>query len=274
MTRNLTEVALKEGETILNALDRWMVPLNRMGMSADFADLLIRTLERRDHLPEHERAALRSLSWRVRHFAPDEDIVAEASEPAESCLLVEGFACRANGFSDGRRQISALHVPGDFVDLHSLLLAAMDHSVTALTPCKVAFVRHEALRQISETSPHLARMLWMLSVNDAAILRNWIACMGRRSSEAHLAHVICEMFLRLQVVGLTEGASFELPISQLTMADVLGLSLVHVNRMLQNLRATGFVSWNKHIVTIHDWNGLAALAEFDPTYLNLRGVPK
>lgn len=263
-----------KGQTFLNVFDRERVPHNRGSMSIEYADLLIRTLERRDHLPENERAALSGLNWRVRHFSPEEDIVAQGSTPVESCLLVEGFACRANAFSDGRRQISALHVPGDFVDLHSLLLAAMDHSVTALTPCKVAFVKHDAVRQVSETSPHLARMLWMLSVNDAAILRNWIACMGRRSSEAHLAHVICEMFLRLQVVGLTSGASFEFPISQLTLADVLGLSLVHVNRMLQTLRATGFVSWNKHTVTIHDWNGLAALAEFDPTYLNLRDVPK
>lgn len=260
--------------TMSNAVSQHMVPSDRGPMDNDYAELLFRTLERRDHLPERERAALRNLTWRVRHFSPEEDIVAEGSEPFESCLLVEGFACRANSFSDGRRQISALHVPGDFVDLHSLLLAAMDHSVTALTPCKVAFVKHDAVRQLSETSPHLARMLWMLSVNDAAILRNWIACMGRRSSEAHLAHVICEIYLRLQVVGLTDGNSFEFPISQLTLADVLGLSLVHVNRMLQNLRGTGFISWNKHTVTIHDWNGLTALAEFNPTYLNLRDMPK
>jgi CRP-like cAMP-binding protein len=205
----------------------------------------------------------------VRSFAADEDIVREGDRPSESSLLLEGISCRYRLLSNGRRQITALHVPGDFVDLHSFLLKTMDHGVSAITPCRYALVPHEALRVITEKHPHLTRMLWLLTLIDAAIHREWITGMGRRSALGQAAHLLCELFRRLEAVGLTEGNTFRFPLSQSEIGDTLGLSAVHVNRVIQELRSGGLVNWRGDLVTIEDFDRLADVAEFDPTYLHL-----
>jgi CRP-like cAMP-binding protein len=233
------------------------------------ANPFLLNLERRDSLTAEERDIVLELSSRKRLFKAKTDIVTEGDSPTQSCLMLSGFSARYNLIGEGKRQITAIHVSGEFVDLHSLLLARMDHSVRALTDCEIALVPHERLRELSTTHPHLTRMFWLLTIIDAAVYRRWLVASGCLSSAGQIAHFFCELFTRMEVVGETKGYTFRLPINQSELGDAMGLSLVHVNRTLQQLRKAGAIEWTGDQVRIIDWAQLTALAEFDPTYLNL-----
>jgi CRP-like cAMP-binding protein len=235
---------------------------------------LIRKLEHFDGLSDDERQLLEGAVVRSKAVNKGEDIVREGDRPTESILLLEGFAARYNLLRNGRRQITALHVPGDFVDLHSFLIKKMDHAVLAITPCSVGFVPHDVLREISENHPHLARLLAVNIAVDAASHRQWIVAMGRRSALEHTAHLLCELFARLRAVGLTDDDSFKLPLTQAELGDTLGLSTVHVNRVIQDLRKEGLITWRGETLVINDWERLQELAEFDPTFLSLEVEPR
>ena len=230
---------------------------------------LLNVLERRDRLTAEETAVIERFVLRPVRVAAGADMVSEGKSPVHSTLMISGFSARYNMLSDGKRQISAVHVPGDFVDLHSLLLDPMDHSVLALTDCRVVEVPHALLREISETHPHLTRLLWTLTVIDAAIFRQWLIASGHLTAVGQISHFFCELWTRLSVVRLTEGNSFDLPINQTDLGDAMGLSVVHVNRCLMTLRRNGLLEWSGGRVTILDWDELRLLAEFDAEYLNL-----
>lgn len=232
-------------------------------------DSLIEKLGRRDTLSPAEVAALCEVLGRPQTVAAGQDIVREGDRPDHSTLLTRGFTARCVTLLDGGRQITELNVPGDFVDLHSLVMQPMDHGVIALTDCVIVPAPHAALRRLTEAHPHLARLLWLDTVIDAAIHRQWIASMGRRTALAHLAQLVCELYRRLEVVGLAADFAFDLPLSQAVLADVLGLSTVHVNRLIAELRGMSALSWSHGRIEIRDWDRLATLAEFDPTYLRL-----
>ncbi|MGB3899044.1 MAG: Crp/Fnr family transcriptional regulator [Mesorhizobium sp.] len=217
---------------------------------------------------------INSLPKRTEMFSNGGEVVAEDSRPGESCMILKGFAARSHYSRDGSRQISALHVPGDFVDLHAYLLRVMDHGVVAIGPCEVAYVSYDSIRRVTEESPHLGRLLWLSTVIDGAIQRAWVTCLGRRTAEQRMAHLLCELYLRLEAAGIATGNSFHLPLTQSQLADLLGLSVVHVNKKLQKLRLSGLVDWRGGIVVIRDFADLARLAEFDPTYLSLRVEPR
>jgi CRP-like cAMP-binding protein len=235
---------------------------------------LIRKLEQFDRISDAERRLLEQAVVRQRAAAKGEDLVREGDRPSESLFLITGFAARYNLVRTGKRQITALHVPGDFVDLHSFLVKRMDHSVMTMTACTVGVVPHDALRAISETQPHLTRLLGVNIAVDAAIHRHWIVNIGRQSALEHTAHLFCEMFWRLQAVGLTEGHSFKFPLTQAELGDTLGLSTVHVNRVVQELRKEGLITWRGETVIVEDWPRLQQLAEFDPTFLSLEQEPR
>ncbi len=230
----------------------------------------LRSLERRDSLNDNEVKIISELPGRPAVFTAGEEIVMEGSRPKDSCLVTSGFAARSQSLRSGERQITAVHVPGDFVDLHSMMLKVMDHSVIALGPCKVAFIPHDKIREATEQSAHLTRLFWMSTTIDGAIQRTWITCLGRRSAEQHLAHLICELYVRLEAAGVASDFTFEFPVTQVQLGDVLGLSVVHVNRKLQDLRGAGLIEWRDGKVKINDFDSLANLSEFDPTYLSLR----
>ncbi len=198
----------------------------------------------------------------------------EGERPNASTLVLSGIAARYKVLEDGKRQITALHVAGDFVDLHAFPLKTMDHSVVALSPCHVAYADHADIRALSETRPHLTRMLWLSTVIDGAIHREWIVAMGRRSKKAHLAHLICELYVRLSVVRLVTDQSFHFPLSQSVVADALGLSVVHVNKTLQKLRNEKVVTWTDRTIKVLNWEKLSEIAEFDPGYLHLSLEPR
>jgi CRP-like cAMP-binding protein len=235
---------------------------------------LIRKLELRDRLSEEEKRILGDIVGPPRNFGANEDIIREGDRPSESTLLLEGYTARASVLAGGERQITSIHVPGDFVDLHSFLIKTMDHGVTALTNCTVAGVTHTRLRVITETQPHLARMLWLMTLVDAAIHRRWLTAMGRQSALQHTAHLLCELYVRQREILHTGDHNFRVPLTQAKLADTLGLSHVHTNRIIRELREAGFIEWRGDRVTIRDWSGLQELAEFDPTYLSLQNEPR
>lgn len=228
----------------------------------------------RDVLSDDERALLRGAVTRERQFAKGEDLISEGSRPGHSTLLIDGTAARYKMTEEGTRQITALHIAGDFVDLHAFLLKTMDHGIVALSPCTVLLADHSALKDITEKAPHLGRMLWLETLIAGSIHRAWMVAMGRQSKASHLAHILCELFVRLQVVDRVDGMSFQFPLSQSEMADVMGLSLVHMNRVIQALRKENVMCMENQMVTILDWPRLQEIAEFDPLYLNLWQEPR
>lgn len=229
----------------------------------------------RDRLSSEELELLNTLaSHNPRQLAAGDNLVQEADMPKASCLMLSGYSARYHVLSDGKRNISAIHVPGDFVDLHSLLLQPTDHGVVALSAASVAMVPHARLRGLTETHPHLTRLLWLSTLVDAAMHRRWLVAAGRLSPVGRVAHLLCELFVRLQTVNLVEGYRFWLPMTQAQLSDAMGLSTVHINRTLQEMRRRGMIAWSGADVEILDWASLQAAAEFDPGYLNLEKRPR
>jgi CRP-like cAMP-binding protein len=235
---------------------------------------LVMKLRRRDSLSDHEAEVLRGAVEKV-DTAPAGRVLVTAGEPLQySTLLVDGIVCRYKDLSEGQRQITELHVAGDMVDLHGFLLKRLEHHIAALTPVRIACLPHERLREITEREPHLARLLWLSTLMDAAIQRERILSIGRRTAVARIAHLLCELYVRLEVVGLAEGNGFRLPVTQLDLADANGLTSVHVNRMLRQLRDEQLLTFRNGMVEIHDLERLKAVAEFDASYLFLDSEPR
>jgi CRP-like cAMP-binding protein len=231
---------------------------------------LIRQLQSRDPLSVGEKQVLERAIARIEQFNAGRIIVQAGSRPNETSLVVEGLACRYKSVAGYKRQITAFHVPGDFVDLYGFILKRVDHTVAALTPCKVAFVPHETLHDIVENHPRLGRLLWLCTLVEGAAHREWVASMGNLPASARMAHLLCELYIRLKAVGQTDGTSFRLPLTQAKIGEALGLSYVHVNRVLQQLRAEELIIWRQETVTIADWKRLCRVGHFDPSYLYLR----
>ena len=240
---------------------------------AALAPLLLK-LRARDVIAPAEEAALRDSLSEIREVADGKVIVRAMTTLSHSTLLVQGLMCRYKDLSDGQRQITELHVAGDFVDLHGFLLKQVEHNVGSMTPVRIALFPHDALRRITETQPHLARMLWFSTLLDAAIHREKILSIGRRSALARIAHILCELYMRLELVGLASDRRYDLPLTQGDLADVTGLTSVHVNRMLKRLRDDDLLSFRGGEVVIHDWEGLQRTAEFDPAYLYMERRPR
>lgn len=237
-------------------------------------DLLIRKLEVRDTLGPSEHAALRSAAGPAERYPAGASIVREGQPQTTSRLLAKGYVARAKVLPDGSRQITALHIAGDFVDLHSFVLKRLDHDIVALTPVDVVAYAHQDLKRITETEPHLTRMLWLSTLMDGAIHREWLASAGRRSAIQQIAGLFCEMVMRHRLVGLTDDWSIHFPLTQIDLADVCGLSPVHVNRVVQELRETRLVQWQARKLTLLDFDRLAELARFDPAFLVLNREPR
>ena len=233
------------------------------------AGVLIRRLDNIFPLFDDEKAAFETLLIQVMDIRTDQDIVREGDRPSRSCLILEGFACMSKITAQGKRQIMSFYVPGDIPDLQSLHLTVMDATLQTITPCKVGSIQHEALIGLCDRHPRIAHVLWRETLIDAAIFREWVMNVGRRDAYARMAHVMCEVVIRLRVVGLAQGNTCDLPMTQSEFADALGLSTVHVNRTLQEMRADKLIHLNGSKLTILDWEQLKEVGEFDPTYLHL-----
>jgi CRP-like cAMP-binding protein len=227
-------------------------------------------LRLRDEISAEEESALRDILGEPVDLPAAHTFVHRGEELGYSTLLIEGMMARYKDLSDGQRQITHLHVPGDFADLHSFSLKYLDHAVMTLTPCRIIRVWHDRLRAITERMPHLTRVLWFSTTLDACIHREWEVSLGRRSALQRTAHLFCELQVRLAIVGMADEFGFALPLTQTTLAECLGLTSVHVNRVLRELREDGLVEFRSGRVTIHDLARLRDLAEFDPAYLYLQ----
>lgn len=231
---------------------------------------LVRKLESIAQLSEDDRQALLALPMSVEEVGADQDIVRDGDRPAESFLLLEGFSCRYKLLPDGRRQIVSFNVPGDVPDLLSLHLRVLDHSIGTLVPSKLAFISHANLHDLIGRHPRIGAAFWRDTLIDAAIFREWMVGLGRRSAYQRVAHLFCELALRMEVVGLAYDRVYELPVTQAELGDALGLSTVHVNRMLQELRENGLIAVSGRTVRIQNWDGLKRAGGFDPLYLHLQ----
>ena len=230
---------------------------------------LVRKLESIVDLTSGEKDALRALPLMLRDLHAGQDIAREGDHPSQSCLIVEGLAFRYKMAGDDRRQIFSFHTPGDIPDLLTLHIKTMDHSLAALTDCRLGFIQHRTLYDLHDRFPRLAGVFWRETLVDAAIFREWMVGMGRRKAPTRIAHLLCEMYAKLESIGLADGNSVPLRLTQETIGDALGLSAVHVNRALMVLRSNGLFAFDGRTLTIHDWDGLTRAAEFDPAYLHL-----
>ena len=230
---------------------------------------LIESLEVLGPLTSGEREAVESLGAISRPFAPGAELVAEGDAPAHCRLLVEGQAFRHRTLADGRRQIMSFHTPGDMIDLEGLFLP-MDHGLTALTAGEVLHLPHARLLDLMDSHPRVGRRFWTMTLKDAAIFREWILNIGRRTAYVRIAHLFCEVVVRLQRAGLVDNGRCAFPITQQHLSDATGLSAVHTNRTLQALRGEGLLSLRGGELVVLDWPGLQAAGEFDSSYLHLR----
>jgi CRP-like cAMP-binding protein len=231
--------------------------------------LLVRKLESISALCEDERLALQNLPMQVQDLRPDQDIVREGDRPSRSCLVLDGFAATYKMTGDGKRQIMAFHSPGDIPDLQSLQLKVLDSSLGTLTACKVGFIQHEVLRDLCRRYPRINDALWRETLINAAIFREWMTNIGRRDAYNRIAHLFCEWIVRLRAVGLVRDRVCDFPMTQNELADATGVSTVHVNRVLQELRGNGLITLKAGTLTILDWEQLKQAGDFDAAYLHV-----
>jgi CRP-like cAMP-binding protein len=234
---------------------------------------LVRKLALLERLDDENRAAILALPHDVRRIEATKFVVREGDVPTHSCLVVSGFAIRQKIAGDGGRQIVNIHMSGDMVDLQNSLLRVADHNVQALTNMEAAFIPREAIVELAFRRPPVGKALWLETLVEGSIQREWIVNVGRRRARVRMAHLLCEFAYRLDAVGLGESCNYELPMTQEELADVLGLTPVHVNRSLRSLEAEGLLMRSRRSVMIHDLERLAEAGDFRSTYLHLPPEP-
>jgi CRP-like cAMP-binding protein len=229
---------------------------------------MVRKLERRARLGEDDREALVALPHQIRHVAAAAHLIRDGDKTEHCCLLLSGFAYRHKITGEGGRQVLSLHLAGDFVDLQNGLLEVADHNVQMLTDGDVAFIPREAIKALALARPAVGVAMWVDTLVDSAIFREWVVNVGRRDARTRIAHILCEFSLRLEEAGLAENHRYELPMTQEQLADAVGLTSVHVNRVLRQLGEEGLISRNKRAITIEDWGRMRDAGDFNERYLH------
>jgi CRP-like cAMP-binding protein len=233
----------------------------------------LKKLRRHAHLSSEEEQAIRNAVTETRSFAADKILIRNGVELNSSLLLLDGWLARSKDLPGGDRQVTQLHVAGDFADLHSYTLKRLDHDVATLSECLIAVVPHARLKELTERFPRLARLYWFSTNVDAAITRELALSLGRRSALSGMAHLFCELYVRLEMVGRAQGDGYDFPLTQRELAECLGLTVVHANRTLQELRRRRVLEFENRRITVRDRKGLEGIAEFDPAYLYLDRLP-
>jgi len=228
----------------------------------------IERLKRMTALSDNDAELVQQLPIEYKAFRGD-PIVVTGQRPSVCSLIIDGFVLRSKQTADGRRQILSIHQPGDIPDLQSLYLHVMDHDVMPAGEAMLGLIPHDDLRELVRKAPTVAEVLWRDTLVDAAIFREWILNVGQRDAAGRLAHLFLELFYRARLIGRAKDMSFRLPLTQVDLADAAGVTSIHVNRMLQDLRSQGLVELRKGNVTICDEAKLRALAGFDSLYLHM-----
>ncbi|CCE07982.1 putative transcriptional regulatory protein, Crp/Fnr family [Bradyrhizobium sp. STM 3843] len=231
---------------------------------------VIRKLEHFVHLSAADRAVLnRAAAQRVRSFAARADVAREGEKPKDVHLILAGWACRYKQLDDGRRQILSFLLPGDICDLNVFILEEMDHSIGTITPVTIADLPREFFDDINAEHPRIAAAFWWETLVAAAIQREWTTNLGQRTALERMAHLLCEIFYRLQLTGLTEQNTCEFPLTQSDLAEATGLSKVHVNRTLQDMRAGELIVLKGKILMLPELDRLMSTGLFNAKYLHL-----
>ena len=231
----------------------------------------VRKLESFQSFSANSEAAILEIAARkTRALKPGEDLISEGDEPRTIYLVIDGWACRYKMLDDGRRQIMSFFVPGDLCDLHVYILDRMDHSIGALTPVNYALVNPSELEKLCDDHPRVVRSLWWESLVSASIQREWLVSAGQRSAYEALAHLCCELYFRLKLVGLAAKGECALPLTQADIADALGLTQPHVSRTIAELNRSGLATLKRRHLSVNDLPGLMAAASFNPNYLHYR----
>jgi CRP-like cAMP-binding protein len=229
---------------------------------------LIRKLANFTELSEEEVKAVEDSCTDVREVGAREDVISQGDRTGGVKLLLEGFACRYKTLEDGRRQIVAYFVPGDLCDLRVFILKRMDHSIGAIAPSRVATLAPDNVLKLMHSYPALTRALWWSTLVEEAIAREWIVNVGQRNALERMAHLFCELLYRFRAVGLNQGLSCTLPLTQVELAETLGLSSVHVNRTLQELRRQKLITLDSGTLTIQNLQALEEVSFFNADYLH------
>lgn len=231
---------------------------------------LVRKLELYVRLSSEDRQVVeRMSSERIRHVPPRSDVISEGDQPTHVNLFLSGWACRYKILEDGRRQIISFFLPGDLCDHNIFVLRQMDHSIGTLTNATVAEIGREHLEALTLNHPRITQALWWETLVNSAIQREWAVSLGQRDAVERIGHLLCELFMRLRSIGLTHDKSCELPLTQGELAETTGLSAVHVNRSLQELRAANLIVLKGRVLTIPDLKALQNAALFNDNYLHL-----
>jgi len=233
---------------------------------------LLNKLNQLEPLGQEDQDAFLALPFRVKEVEAGQIILDEGKHSTGCIGLLAGFTYRHRTLRNGARQIISVHVPGDFPDLQSGLLGTAIHTLQMLTPGRLALFRADDLQRLVSERPAIRDALWRETLIDTSICGEWVANVGRRDARGRIAHLLCEFAMRLRSAGLLEGDSYELPMTQDQIADATGLTAVHVNRTLQEMRRTGLIHTERRMVKVNDWDRLAALGDFNPQYLHLEAV--
>ncbi|MET4799608.1 Crp/Fnr family transcriptional regulator [Bradyrhizobium sp. LB11.1] len=229
---------------------------------------LLRRLRVSAGISEDDAREIEALPIVVRQFPAETAVVRDGERATNSCLIVDGFCARSKTIASGKRQILSLHIPGEIPDLMSLFLHVMDHDLSTLTPATLGFISHDNLQKLHRRSPGVAEIFWRDTLIDAAMFREWIVNVGQRPTPARLAHVMIELRERLKLIGAVDGNSFEMPLTQEQIGEALGITSVHANRVIKQVRQEGIVEFNRGRVTVLDERKFQELADFDGRYLH------
>lgn len=235
--------------------------------------VMAKRLGRRFSIDDAAIDALLALPYTVRDYAPGQYILRDGNRTEQSSFVISGFVFRQKIVANGARQIVAIHMAGDFIDLQHIMLDRADHNIQALSSARLMQFPCDQLLALGFRFPEVGKALWLESLIEAATFREWVVNVGRRDARARTAHLLCELAARREAAGLGPRGSYELPMSQEQLADALGLTSVHVNRTLKSLEGEGLIRRDKRALTVADWSGLQRAGDFSADYLHLYDRP-
>ncbi len=235
---------------------------------------LIRKLSHFAPLSASDCKTLDELASQEERFPADVDIIAEGMAPRSVFVILEGMAVRYRTLPDGGRQIMTFLIPGDLCDMHVFLAKAMDHSIGTITPVRIAAISRERMMDVFTLRPRISAALWWSSMQEEAMLRERIVSLGRRDARGRIAYLLCELLWRHRAVGLSSDGSFSLPLTQAELGDTLGLTPVHVNRVLKDFRSSRLIVMAQRMINLLDVPGLQEIAAFTGDYLHMGGASK
>lgn len=234
--------------------------------------ILTRNLREHSRLGEEDVEQVRKLSFVVRQFEPNEDLIRQGDTPKAAALVLSGMVGRYHLLGDGRRQYISFHIVGDMPDAQGLFIDQMDHTVCAMGRATIAFIPHADIVRAFKARPTLGFAIWRETLIDAAIFREAVTNNSARPVLARMAHLFCELFYRARASGVADETRLELPLNLVQLGEALGMAIATVNRTLQRLRATGSMDFRDGVLTVKNWERLAVTGEFDPRYLHLKKV--